>query len=109
MSNDEAIMCLYIRISFIDLSFYRFFSEERINLFHDFFCIVKKLRQNGPKYFVCVVVCFNGSSHVLCTRHLKQNANKYMEDIVGMHLKARINIINVIFGSDSLNSRYRHV
>lgn len=42
--------------------------------------------------------CFHGSTHVLCSRHLKQNAEKQMEDQVGYPLIERQVILNNIFG-----------
>jgi hypothetical protein len=51
-------------------------------------------------------MCFSGYAHVLCTRHLKQNACKYMyvymKDTVGMNMKTRNEILNVIFGADDI-------
>ena len=44
--------------------------------------------------------CFVGSTHVLCTRHLKQNENKQLEDKVGYPLKDRQAVQSKIFGSD---------
>ena len=46
--------------------------------------------------------CFHGCTHVLCTRHLKQNVIRYMEDEVGIPLKDRQEIISKIFGRDGL-------
>lgn len=48
--------------------------------------------------------CLIGSTHVLCTRHLKQNANKQMEDKVGLPMKDRQEILNKIFGDDGIVS-----
>ena len=46
--------------------------------------------------------CFVGSTHVLCTRQLKQNANKQLEDKVGYPLMDRQAVLSKIFGSDGL-------
>ena len=46
--------------------------------------------------------CFPGCTHVLCTRHLKQNANRYMEDQVGYALKDRHEVLTRIFATDGL-------
>ena len=46
--------------------------------------------------------CFSGATHVLCTRHLKQNANRHLEDIVGYPLKERHEIISKIFDKAGL-------
>lgn len=46
--------------------------------------------------------CFHGCTHVLCTRHLKQNANRYMEDEAGIPVKDRQVILNKIFGKEGL-------
>ena len=48
--------------------------------------------------------CFPGCTHVLCTRRLKQNANRYIEDEVGISLKDRQDILNSIFGKDGLTN-----
>lgn len=37
------------------------------------------------------------STHVLCTRHLRQNVNKYLEDNVGYALSDRKDIVGAIF------------
>ena len=42
--------------------------------------------------------CFVGSTHVLCTRHLRQNANKNLED----PLKDRQEVLSKIFDKDGL-------
>ncbi|KAL3892167.1 hypothetical protein ACJMK2_004401 [Sinanodonta woodiana] len=46
--------------------------------------------------------CLPGSTHVLCTRHLKQNANRHMEDIVGFPLNDRQEILDLMFSSNGL-------
>ncbi|XP_053375386.1 uncharacterized protein LOC128547267 isoform X2 [Mercenaria mercenaria] len=46
--------------------------------------------------------CFPGCTHILCTRHLKQNMNKYMEDQVGFPQKERQQIIDEVFGTNGL-------
>jgi hypothetical protein len=46
--------------------------------------------------------CFHGCTHVLCTRHLKQNVNKYLEDKVGYPITERTEILNSIFGANGL-------
>jgi hypothetical protein len=46
--------------------------------------------------------CFPGCTHILCTRHLKQNLNKYMEDQVGYPQKDRQQLFDEIFGSNGL-------
>ena len=46
--------------------------------------------------------CFPGCTHLLCTRHLRQNANRHMEDEVGIPMKDRQEILNTIFGKDGL-------
>ena len=46
--------------------------------------------------------CFVGSTHVLCTRHLRQNANKNLEDQVGYPLKNRQEVLSKIFDKDGL-------
>ena len=42
--------------------------------------------------------CFASSTHVLCTRHLKQNVNRQLEDKVGYPLRDRQDVITKIFG-----------
>ena len=37
--------------------------------------------------------CFVGATHMLCTRHLKQNASRHLEDQVGYPLKERQTVI----------------
>ena len=46
--------------------------------------------------------CLPGSTHVLCTRHLKQNANRYMEDVVGFPLQDRKEVIDLLFCSNGI-------
>ena len=46
--------------------------------------------------------CFVESTHVLCMRHLKQNVNRHLEDIVGYPLKERQKIISKIFDKEGL-------
>ncbi|KAK3611983.1 hypothetical protein CHS0354_011642 [Potamilus streckersoni] len=46
--------------------------------------------------------CLPGSTHVLCTRHLKQGANRQMEDIVGFPLKDRQEVLDLVCDSNGL-------
>ena len=55
-----------------------------------------------PAFKNAIRRCFNGATHVLCTRHLKQNANRYMEDEVGIPSRDRQELLNKIFGRDGL-------
>ena len=43
-----------------------------------------------------------GSTHVLCTRHLRQNTNDYLESKVGLPKKDRNNICEMLFGENGL-------
>ena len=47
---------------------------------------------------------FPAATQVLCTRHLKKNANDYMENQVGMNIKSRLEINDAIFGDNGLTS-----
>ena len=46
--------------------------------------------------------CFNGSTHVLCTRHLKENTNRHMQNLIGYPESDRIEINNAIFGKNGI-------
>ena len=46
--------------------------------------------------------CFVRLTHVLCTRLLRQNANKNLEDQVGYPLKDRQEVLSKIFDKDRL-------
>ena len=46
--------------------------------------------------------CFSGCTHVLCTRHLRENTNKYLENNVGCPKTERDKILNTIFGEQGL-------
>ena len=46
--------------------------------------------------------CLPGCTHVLCTRHLKQNANRYMENVVGFPLQDLKEVIDLLFGSNGV-------
>ena len=48
--------------------------------------------------------CFPQSTHVLCTRHLRKNANDYLEDTVGFPIKERKHVLDAIFGENGLTS-----
>ena len=48
--------------------------------------------------------CFPESTHVLCTRHLRKNANDYLENTVGFPIKERRRILDAIFGENGLTS-----
>lgn len=53
--------------------------------------------------FKCAIKrCLPGATHVLCTRHLKQNANKQMEDSVGFPISDRQEILTGIFGENGI-------
>ena len=59
--------------------------------------------------------CFHGSTHVLCTRHLKENTNRQMQNNIGYPEAERIEIIDAIFGKNGLTQNtdvdtfeYRH-
>ena len=43
-----------------------------------------------------------GATHVLCTRHLKENSNRHMENIVGYPKKERDHILLLIYGAEGL-------
>ena len=46
--------------------------------------------------------CFNGCTHVLCTRHLKENTDRYLENIVGVLKSDRNTILDAIYGQNGL-------
>ena len=46
--------------------------------------------------------CFPRCTHLTCTKHLKQNASKYIEDGVGIPLKGKQDILNSIYGKYGL-------
>ncbi|XP_060555812.1 uncharacterized protein LOC132716534 [Ruditapes philippinarum] len=46
--------------------------------------------------------CFSGATHVLCTRHLKNNTLKYMEEHSGCTLKERQNICGLIYDKNGI-------
>ena len=46
--------------------------------------------------------CFSGSTHVLCTRHLKENTNRHMQNQIGYPESDRIEINNAIFGKNGI-------
>ena len=46
--------------------------------------------------------CFPMSTHVLCSRHLKQNVNRHLEDQVGYPLRDRQDVLSKLFGEDGL-------
>ena len=48
--------------------------------------------------------CFPQSTHVLCTRHLRKNANDYLEDTAGFPMKERSRVLGAIFGENGLTS-----
>ena len=48
--------------------------------------------------------CFPLSTHVLCTRHLRKNANDYLENTVGFPMKERKRVLDAIFGENGLTS-----
>lgn len=47
---------------------------------------------------------FPGSTQVLCTRHLKENTNRYLQDEVGVDVKKRKSIVGAIFGENGLSA-----
>jgi len=55
--------------------------------------------------------CFNGCTHVLCTRHLKENTNRYLENIVGVPKSDRNTILEAIYEQNGLleKNRHRHI
>ena len=48
--------------------------------------------------------CFPSAVQVLCTRHLEENARRYLTNIIGLDDKLRKKIIGQIFGSNGLIS-----
>jgi len=67
-------------------------------------CQIKKsaispLDLNEELAFKCAIKrCFHGCTHVLCTRHLKENTNRHMENIIGYPKKDRDEIVDAIYG-----------
>ena len=49
--------------------------------------------------------CFNGSTHVLCTRHLKENTNRHMQNQIGYPESDRIQINDGIFGENGITTK----
>lgn len=58
----------------------------------------------GQSFRKAIQRSLSGCTHILCTRHLRQNTNKYLEDQVGYPLRERQNIINAIFGETGLTA-----
>ena len=49
--------------------------------------------------------CLIGSTHVLCTRHLKENSNRYLQNQVGYPEADRIKLNDDIFGKNGITSK----
>ena len=47
---------------------------------------------------------FNTATHLLCTKHLKDNLTAYMEHKDGVTQKERIKIVQQLFSQDGLNN-----
>lgn len=47
---------------------------------------------------------FPGSTQVLCTRHLKKNTKRYLQDEVGVDVKKRKAIVSAIFGEHGVTA-----
>ena len=56
----------------------------------------------GSDEELAIKQCLPTATHVLCTRHLKNNINKYMEDNAKLNLTERKNIIELIFGETGI-------
>ncbi|XP_053374086.1 uncharacterized protein LOC128546783 [Mercenaria mercenaria] len=51
---------------------------------------------------IAIERCLPGATHTLCTRHLRQNTNRYLEDHVGYPKQERQQITSAIYGEDGL-------
>ena len=49
--------------------------------------------------------CLSGSTHVLCTRHMKENSNRYMQNQVGYPESDRIKVNDDIFGKNGITGK----
>ena len=102
MDNPLCFGPTFIHTSSTTKAYSSFFHEIADNLTDEEISNLTVGSDEEAAFKAAIQRCFHGCTHVLCTRHLKQNANRYMEDEVGIAFKGRQTILDRIFGKDGL-------
>ena len=79
-----------------------FFHDIADNLTQDELCNLVIGSDEEKSFKAAIERCLPGATHTLCTRHLRQNTNKNLEDNVVNHEQQRQQIIAAIYGEDGL-------